>query len=145
MPAGLAHAMLGYGAEERSERSTRVVSEFDELVSLDGILMAGRFDPDWRIAEYKGAWLLAPNPQALQMMQWFCAAVSAMLSSMAFAVDSVGLGGDLEAPSWLPLKSWTFSGGDYSIAVNGHRFVIAETAKVKSLDELRHLLRDQTP
>jgi roadblock/LC7 domain-containing protein len=45
------------------------VSEFDELVSLDGILIAGRFDPDWRIAEYKGAWLLAPNPQALQMMQ----------------------------------------------------------------------------
>jgi amino acid transporter/roadblock/LC7 domain-containing protein len=145
MPARLAHAMLGYRAEERSERSIRVVSEFDELVSLDGILMAGRFDPDWRIAEYKGAWLLVPNQQALQMMQWFCAAVSAMLSSMAFAVDSVGLGGDLESPSWLPLKSWTFSGGDYSIAVNGHRFVIAETAKIKSLDELRHLLRDQTP
>jgi roadblock/LC7 domain-containing protein len=42
-----------------------------------------------------------------------------MFGSMAFAVDSVGLGADLEPPSWLPLKSWTFSGGDYSIAVTG--------------------------
>jgi roadblock/LC7 domain-containing protein len=121
------------------------VSEFDELVSLDGVFMAGRFDPDWRIAEYKSAWLLVANPQALQMMQWFCAAVSAMFSSMAFAVDSVHLEGAFESSGWLPLKSWTFSGGDYSIAVNGHRFVIAETAKVKSLDELRGLLRDEAP
>jgi roadblock/LC7 domain-containing protein len=121
------------------------VSEFDELVSLDGILMAGRFDPDWRIAEYKSAWLLVANPQALQMMQWFCAAVSAMLSSMAFAVDSIRAGGTFESSSWLPLKSWTFSGGDYSIAVTGQRFVIAERAKIKSLDELGHLLHDQTP
>jgi roadblock/LC7 domain-containing protein len=121
------------------------VNEFDELVSLDGIFMAGRFDPDWRIAEYKSAWSFVANPQALQMMQSFCAAVSMMFSSMAFAVDSVSFEGAFESSSWLPLKSWTFSGGDYSIAVNGQRFVIAETAKIKSLDELRHLLRDQTP
>jgi roadblock/LC7 domain-containing protein len=118
---------------------------FDELVSLDGVFMAGRFDPDWRIAEYKSAWLLVANPQALRMTQWFCAAVSAMLSSMAFAVDSVRFREISESSSWLPLKSWTFSGGDYSIAVTGQRFVIAETAKIKSLDELDHLLRDQTP
>jgi roadblock/LC7 domain-containing protein len=40
------------------------------------------------------------------------------------------------------LKCWTFSGGDYSIVVDGNRFVVAETAKLKSLDELRSLLGD---
>ena len=29
----------------------RVMSEFDELVSRHGVLMAGRFGPDWRVAE----------------------------------------------------------------------------------------------
>jgi roadblock/LC7 domain-containing protein len=121
------------------------VSEFDKLVSFDGIVMAGRFDPDWRIAEYKSAWLFVANPQALQMAQSFCAAVSMIFSSMAFAVDSVRLEGAFGSPSWLPLKGWTFSGGDYTIAVDGNRFVIAETAKLKSLDELRRLLCDETP
>jgi len=43
------------------------------------------------------------------------------------------------------LSAWTFPGGDCSIVVDGNRFVIAETAKTKSLDELRRLLRDEAP
>ena len=117
------------------------MSEFDELVSLDGILMAGRFDSNWRITEQKSAKLFVANPQALQMAQWFCGAVSSMLSSMAFAVDSVRLAGVYATPGWLPLKGWTFSGGDYTIAVEGDRFVIAETAKIESPDELHRLTR----
>ena len=34
------------------------MSEFDELVSRDGVLIAGRFGPDWRVAEYKSVWLM---------------------------------------------------------------------------------------
>jgi roadblock/LC7 domain-containing protein len=120
------------------------VSEFDELVSLDGIIMAGRFDPDWRIAEHKSASFLVENPQAFHLAQWFCAAVSTMFNSMAFAMDSVRFAGTFDTPSWLPLKGWTFSGGDYSIAVDGNLFVIAETAKIKSFDELARLLRNGT-
>jgi roadblock/LC7 domain-containing protein len=120
------------------------VSDLDELVSLDGIIMAGRFDPDWRIAEHKSAGFLVANPQALQMAQWFCAAVSTMLNSMAFALDSVHVGATFDTPSWLPLKGWAFAGGDYSIAIDGNLFVIAETAKIKSFDELVRLLRKES-
>jgi roadblock/LC7 domain-containing protein len=112
------------------------VSEFDELISLDGIIMAGRFDADWHIAEQKSAALLLANPVTLQMAQWFCAAVSSMFNSMASAVDSVHETGTFDRSSWMPLKSWTFSGGDYVIAVDGKRFVIAETMKLRSFDEL---------
>ena len=119
------------------------MSEFDELLSLDGIIMVGRFDPEWRIAEHKSASLLVANPQVLQMTQWFCAAVSQMFNSMAFAVDSVRAGRTFDTSSWLPLRGWTFSGGDYSIAVDGNRFVIAETTRIKSFDELVRLLRSE--
>jgi roadblock/LC7 domain-containing protein len=47
-----------------------------------------------------------------------------------------------DTTSWLPAMGWTFSGGDYSIVVHGDQFVIAETEKVKSFDELRRLLRE---
>ena len=29
------------------------MSELDELVALKGVLMAGRFGPDWQVAEHK--------------------------------------------------------------------------------------------
>jgi roadblock/LC7 domain-containing protein len=120
------------------------VTEFDELVSVGGVVMAGRFGPDGRIAEHKGAGLLVENPQTLQMAQWFCAAISAMFNSMALAVDTVSHGGGFDTTSWLPLKGWAFAGGDYSIVVDGDLFVIAETARIKDFEELRRLLRAGT-
>ena len=35
------------------------MSEFDELVSRDGVLLAGRVGPDWRVAEYKAVGCIA--------------------------------------------------------------------------------------
>ena len=116
-------------------------SEFDQLISRDGILLAGRFGPDWRIAEHKSKGLYFENPQAVEMAQRFCAAVTVMFSSMAFAMDEVNRTG-FDQTSWLPQKSWTFSGGDYSIAVYGDRFVFGEAEKIQGLDELRRLLHE---
>ncbi len=116
-------------------------SEFDQLISRDGILLAGRFGPDWRIAEHKSKGLYFENPQAVEMAQWFCAAVTVLFSSMAFAMDEVKSTG-FDQTSWLPQKGWTFSGGDYSIAVHGDRFVFGEAEKIQGLDELRRLLHE---
>lgn len=116
-------------------------SEFDQLISRDGILLAGRFGPDWRMAEHKSKGLFIENPQAVEMAQWFCAAVTMMFGSMAFAMDEVNRT-DFDQTSWLPQKGWTFSGGDYAIAVHGDRFVFGETEKIRNLDELRRLLHE---
>ena len=116
------------------------MSELDELVERPGVLMAGRFGPDGRIADHRTRGLYVENPAVLTgIAQWFCTAVTAMFGSMAHAVDTVNQSGFTQ-DSWLPVRSWTYSGGDYAIAVHGDRFLIAERAKIGSLDELNQLL-----
>jgi len=116
------------------------MSEFDELVARPGVLMAGRFGPDGRVAEHKTTGLYIENPAMSGVAQWFCAAVTTMFGSMAYAVDTFNQSGFSQS-NWLPVRSWSFSGGDYVIAVSGDRFVIAERAKLGSLDDLNQLLR----
>ena len=58
---------------------------------------------------------------------------------MAHAVDALTQSG-FNQSSWLPVRSWSYSGGDYAIAVHGDRFAIAERARLGSLDELSQLL-----
>ena len=116
------------------------MSELDELVTRPGVLMAGRFGPDGRVAEYKTTGLYVENPALTGVAQWFCAAVTTMFGSMAYAVDTVTQSGFNQA-SRLPVRSWTYAGGDDAIVVHGDRFLIAEHAKPGSLDELSQLLR----
>ena len=118
------------------------MSEFDELVKVHGVLMAGRFGPDGSVAEYKATALYVANPAAGEMARWFCAAITTMFGSMAYAIDYASRTG-FDQTSWLPVKGWVYTGGDYSIVVRGDRFVIAERAKVGSLDELDRLLGDR--
>ena len=115
------------------------MSEFDELVASPGVIMAGRFGPDGRIAEHKSKSLYLENPASAAMAQWFCAAITMMFRSMAHAVDLVHQS-DFNQTSWLPVHSWTYSGGDYVIVVHGDRFMVAERDKLGSLDELSRLL-----
>ncbi len=120
------------------------MSELDELVAKPGILMAGRFGRDGRVAEHKSTALYVVSPATIGMAQSFCAAISMMFSSMAYAVDTV-FQSDFNQTSWLPLRSWTYSGGDYVIAVHGDRFLIAEISQLGSLDDLNHLLGARQP
>jgi roadblock/LC7 domain-containing protein len=77
-------------------------------------------------------------------VQWLCAAVTTMFGSMAYAVDTLSQSG-FNQTSWLPVHSWTFTGGDFVIVVYGDRFLIAERARLGSLDDLSQLLRAGHP
>jgi roadblock/LC7 domain-containing protein len=69
------------------------MNELDELVARPGVLMAGRFGPDGRVAEHKTTGLYVENPALTGIAQWFCAAVTAMFGSMAYAVDTLNQDG----------------------------------------------------
>jgi roadblock/LC7 domain-containing protein len=115
------------------------MSEFDELVSRDGVLMAGRFGPDWRVAETKSRGLFIEYPPALEVMGSFCEAIQSVFNALGVAMSG------FSPSAWTPVHGWAASGGSYSIAVHGDRFVVAETDKVGSFDELRQLLRAGEP
>ena len=115
------------------------MGELDELVSRDGVLMAGRFGPDWRVAETKTRGLFLEYPAALEVMGSFCEAIQSVFNALAVAM------GGFSPLAWTPVHGWAASGGSYSIAVHGDRFVVAETGKVGSFDELRQLLRAGEP
>jgi roadblock/LC7 domain-containing protein len=122
----------------------REMSEFDELVASPGVFMAGRSGADGRVAENKTTGMYIENPALREIAQWYCAAVTTMFGSMAYAVDTLTHNG-FNQKSWRPVHSWTDSSGDYAIAVIGDRFLIAERAKLGSLDDLSELLRAGTP
>lgn len=117
------------------------MNEFDELVSSRGVIMAGRFGPDGRVAEHKSKGLYIDDPAAMEMAHWFCSAATMMFTAMSAALDQLTHSSSFDTTSWLPMSGWSYSGGDYSIAVHGDSFVVAQSAKVKSLDELAGLLR----
>jgi roadblock/LC7 domain-containing protein len=115
------------------------MSELDELVSRDGVLMAGRFGPDWRVAETRSQGLFIEYPAALEVVGSFCAATQSMFNALAVAM------GGFSPSAWTPVRGWAASGGSYSIAVHGDRFLVVETDKVGSFDELRRLLQMAKP
>jgi roadblock/LC7 domain-containing protein len=119
-------------------------SEFDQLISREGVLMAGRFGSGWTVTDHKCKGLFLESPAALEMARSFCAAITMMFNSLAFAADSITRTGQLTAPE-APQRGWAFTGGDYSIAVHGDRFVIGESKKIRSFDELSRLLRQGEP
>jgi roadblock/LC7 domain-containing protein len=81
----------------------------------------------------KGACL--EDPAAMEMAHWFCSAATTMFTAMAAAMDLMEAAG-----SWRPMAGWVYSGGDYAITVYRDKFVFAESAKIKSFDEIRELL-----
>lgn len=117
------------------------MGEFDELVSRKGVLVAGRFGPDWRVAEHKSTSLFIEVPQVFEMMSSFCASIQMMLNTMALAVTRVS-----PVPeTWWPVNGWGASIGSYSFALHGDRFAIGETEHLGSIDELLDLLRQGKP
>jgi len=50
----------------------------------------------------------------------FCEAIQSVFNALAVAM------GGLSPSAWTPVHGWAASGGSYSIAVHGDRFVVAE-------------------
>jgi len=116
------------------------MSELDELVSRDGVFVAGRFGPDWRIAEQKTVPLFLESPTALEMLSNCCASIHMMFNVMAVGMSDVAMS-DAAVASWQPVKGWAVSTGDYLFGMYGDRFMLAESKKLGSIDELLDLLR----
>ena len=76
------------------------MGELGELVSHHGVLMAGRFGPDWRVAETRSRGLFVEYPAALEVMGSFCAAIQSMFNALAVAM------GGFSPSTWTPVHGW---------------------------------------
>ena len=90
--------------------------------------MAGLFGPDWTGA---GHWPVPSEPARARDG-------ALVLRGGHHDVQLTGV------HRWRPQRDRAFFGGGYAIAVHGDRFVIGESAKVGSFDELRRLLQEGT-
>jgi hypothetical protein len=103
--------------------------------------MAGRFGPDWTVAEHKCKGPIRRKPSRTPNGKL-------VLLGHHHDVQLTGLRRrqhhperlqhvQLAAPARLGL-----TGGDYSVAVRGDRFIIGESKKIRSFDELHQLLQE---
>ena len=84
------------------------------------------------------------SPTALEMLSNCCASIHMMFNVMAVGMTDVAMS-DASVASWKPVKGWAVSSGDYLFAMHGDRFVLAETKKLGSIDELLDMLRRREP
>jgi roadblock/LC7 domain-containing protein len=73
------------------------------------------------------------------VMGSFCEAIQSVFNALAVAM------GGFSPSTCTPVHGWAASGGTYSISVHGDSFVVVETDRVGSLDELRQLLQVGEP
>lgn len=73
------------------------MNDYKDLVFQDGVLMAGRLGPGWRVAEHKSSALFVENPQAIEVMHWFFQAATMMFQAMVVTRDRMKIGGRFDS------------------------------------------------
>lgn len=105
------------------------VITIEELLKINGVVAAGEFTTDGKLKDYKTNNMPMSQEMAIMTAQ-FCASVTMLFNTLAGGFTQ------LSKMPWTPQKVWTYSGGDYTVAINGNNTgVFAETAKV-NFDEL---------
>lgn len=102
----------------------------EELLQREGVIAAGEFTPDGKLADYKAK--AGMSKEMAQMTAQFCAAVTGMFNALASAYS------ELYKMNWLPQQSWLYKGGDWTVIVVGNRGIFVESAKA----DLNKLLID---
>src|SRR5574341_2231409 len=104
----------------------------DDLVKMEGVIMAFEYTPDGKCTAYKNV-----VPEMAAMAAKFCATVTMEFNTLAISFSA------LNERQWVPQHGWMYRGGDYTVMVGngGYRVVFAETAKA-DLKELLNALFD---
>jgi roadblock/LC7 domain-containing protein len=98
------------------------MATLDELLDIEGVAAAGEFNADGSLVDYKANMDL--SEELAEMTAQFSATVTMMFNTLASSYTQ------LSGMQWVPQQSWTYSGGDWTVAVGGGRKgVFVETAK----------------
>ncbi len=92
-------------------------SSVEELLDLPGVVAAARFTADGNSIDFRGDLDLLPRGRELATR--LAAKVSQTFDELARTYSS------LSQMQWTPRRCWTYSGGDWTVAVGGDRLVFA--------------------
>jgi len=97
------------------------MATLDDLLKMPGVVAAGEFSADGQLVGYKAKMEMSPELAATTAQ--YCATVTMMFNTLAGAFTQ------LSTMNWVPQKGWAYSGGDWTVAIGGHRGVFVETAR----------------
>lgn len=99
------------------------MASLGELLEIDGVVAAGEFNRDGTLIDF-GANMEMPAELAAIAAQ-FCATVTMLFDTLAPAFSH------FSKMNWVPQWGWTFSGGDFTVALGdgGTKGVFVETNK----------------
>lgn len=98
------------------------MGRLDDLLDIEGVVAVGEFTADGGAGIYKSK-MDMPTDMDRETSQ-FAALVSMLYKTLASAYS------ELYKMDWLPQRFWTYSGGDWTVAVGENTWVFIETAKV---------------
>lgn len=98
-----------------------MAARLDDLLKIDGVVVAGEFAADGKLVDYKANMDMSPEMAA--MTAQFCASVMMMFNTLA------GAFAQLSQMNWVPQQGWMYAGGDWTVAIGGNQGVFIETAK----------------
>src|SRR5262245_55781880 len=89
-----------------NQRWRTVMATIEELLSIDGVVAAGEYQPDGKLVGYKAN--MEMTPELAEMAAQFCATVTMLFGTLSGAFSaSSGM-------NWTPTRGWAFSGGDWT-------------------------------
>ena len=94
----------------------------DDLLNIDGVVAVGEFTSDGGAGKYEAKMDMPPNMD--RETSQFASLVTMLFNTLAGAYS------ELYKMNWIPQQFWTYSGGDWTVAVGNNTWVFIESAKV---------------
>lgn len=111
------------------------MASLDELVKMDGIVLACEFTSDGRCTNYKSS--MGMSPEMANKATQYVATVTMLFNTLADAFTKES------QMNWIPQHGWTYNGGDYTAVIEGNQAVFGETSKM-DFGELMQVFTYQT-
>jgi roadblock/LC7 domain-containing protein len=97
------------------------MATLEELLDIEGVVAAGEYTPDGRLVDYKAE--MDMSQEMAEMTAQFSATVTMMFNTLASSYTQ------MSGMQWVPQRYWTYSGGEWTVAIGENRGVFVETAK----------------
>jgi roadblock/LC7 domain-containing protein len=108
------------------------MSSLDDLMRIRGVVFAAEFTPEGRLLQYRATEDF--TDEMAGMCAELCEPVNIMFETLAQEFMR------FSEMNWLPARGWAYSGGNWTVAMGGHRGVFVETAQADFNELFRALV-----